>query len=260
MQLPFSTIGSLNGVHMFCKSQGVQLKTTYLEDGVVVWREFENCITLIVAAKGIPERVVIDLMQLVFDAMVLCLGLTELRRLTKNAENLKRELKPFYPVIDKLLDSIDTDLLRFSDCLMTPVTTSILERLTEFSERIGSPFCCVLAYHKILVGTEGWWDLHVTDRKLLIALLSGSTVPNPPDYPVFLPRKSPDIAYRFVCVPIWQNISVCVVCGAEPRYGDIEQLVQTIWNRSEHTVLESAEMCYPRNFPASVQFSTCILG
>lgn len=247
---------------MFCKSQGVTLKTTYIDDGLVVWREFENCITLIVSAKGITESVLSDLMELVFSAMVFSISLNGLRH-NKNAEQLKRELKPYYPIIDKILDSVDSDLLRFSDCIMSNEQSKLSEKLSEFSSRIGSPFCCLLAYHKILVGTEGWWDLNVIDRKLLITLLSSgaTTISNPPDFPVFLPRKSPNIAYRFVCVPIWQNISVCVLCGAEPRYAEIELLVQQIWNdRSEYAILEAAELSYPRNFPHSLQFSQGILG
>lgn len=248
---------------MFCKSQGVTLKTTYIDDGLVVWREFENCITLIVSAKGIPLRVINDLMELVFSSMVFSVSLNGLRH-NKNVEQLKRELKPYYPIIDKLLDSsLDMDLLKFSDCIMSNESNQLNEKLSEFSSRIGSPFCCLLAYHKILVGTEGWWDLNVIDRKLLITLLSsGATnISNPPDYPVFLPCKSPNIAYRFVCVPIWQNISVCVLCGAEPRYPEIEQLVQQIWtDRSDYAILEAAEISYPRNFPSNLQFSQGILG
>lgn len=228
-----------------------------------MWREFDNCLTLIVAAKGHADRVIADLMQLVFDAMIFSLSLNELRRLTRtNAEHLKRELKPYYQLIDKLIASVDTDLLRFSDCVATPASNGqqLAERLQEFSERIGSPFCCLLAYQKIIAGTEGWWDLAVNDRKLLIGMLSAAAVPNPPDFAVFLPAKSPNVAYRFVCVPIWQNISVCVLCGAEPRYAEIEQLVATVWTRSEYGPLEAAEICYPRNFPSSVQLSASILG
>ena len=91
-KLPFSTIGSLNGVHMFCKSQGVTIKTTYLDDGIVVWKEFEECCTIIVCAKGIPESVIVDLMELVFNAMVFCMSLHELKH-CQNIEQLKRELK-----------------------------------------------------------------------------------------------------------------------------------------------------------------------
>ena len=92
-QLPFSTVGSLNGVHMFCKSQDVRLKNTYLEDGgVVVWKEFEGCFTMIGIAKAITERVIRDLLELVFNAMIFTIGLNEVKG-NKNPEQLKRELK-----------------------------------------------------------------------------------------------------------------------------------------------------------------------
>lgn len=91
-KLPFATIGSLNGVHMFCKSQGVNIKTTYMDDGLIVWREFENCVTMIGAAKGIAEEVLITLLEYAFDALIFCISLSELKH-NKNVEQLKRELK-----------------------------------------------------------------------------------------------------------------------------------------------------------------------
>lgn len=78
---------------MFCKSQGVNLKTTYLEDGVViVWKEFEKSITLIGSAKGITENVLRDLLELTFNAIILFIGYNEIKH-NKNIDRLKREFK-----------------------------------------------------------------------------------------------------------------------------------------------------------------------
>ncbi|XP_037031297.1 protein fuzzy homolog [Bradysia coprophila] len=255
--LPFATIGSLNGVHMFCKSQGVNIRTTYMDDGVIVWREFENCVTMIGAAKGITEDVLNNLLEYAFNAMIFCVSLSELKH-NKNVEQLKRELKSYFPILDKLLESAETDFLKFSDCILTNENAQILLRLNEFSDQIGSPFCTVLLHHKILVGTEGWWDLDVVDRKLLITTIQSSNKPFP-DVPVYLPKKNPNIAYRFVCVAIRQNISVCVLCGAEPQYADIENLARQIW-KNDNTTMENAELTYPRNLPIDLKLDQGILG
>lgn len=135
----------------------------------------------------------------------------------------------------------------------------MLTRLNEFSEQIGSPFCClVVSRQKIAAGTEGWWDLNVIDRKLLITTLNvnGSTQV---DVPVYLPKKSPNIAYRFICVPIYQNVSVCAVCGAEPPLSEAANLAQQIW-KNDLDILRNAELCYPRNFSMNLQFDSNILG
>lgn len=93
LQLPFSTVGSLNGVHMFCKSQGAQLTSTYLEDDtIIVWKEFENCFTMIGIVKGYTEKIIRDLLDIIFNATIFSIGLNEVKH-NKNPEQLKRELK-----------------------------------------------------------------------------------------------------------------------------------------------------------------------
>lgn len=270
---------------MFCKSQGSLLSSTYLDDDtVIVWKDYENSLTLIGIGKEYTEKVIRDFLDLMFNATVFSIGLNEVK-LNKSPEHLKRELKvserkclhftqikelirvirykfqqKCYPVVDKLIENIDSDLLKLTDCIIPSGGTEILARLNEFSEQIGSPFCCVvMSRQKIVAGTEGWWDLNVIDRKLLITILSVSNSVQV-DVPVYLPKKSPDIAYRFVCIPIFQMISVCVVCGAEPAFADAMNLVQHIW-RNDLELLRNAKLCYPRNFSTNLpQFDPSILG
>lgn len=63
-----------------------------MDDGLIVWREFENCITIIGAAKGITEDVLNNLLEYAFNALIFCISLSELKH-NKNVEQLKRELK-----------------------------------------------------------------------------------------------------------------------------------------------------------------------
>lgn len=146
-----------------------------------------------------------------------------------------------------------------------------LERLNEFSSRVDTSFCCLLVHDKVIVGTEGWWDLHAMDRKLLLIALrqaanSGSGAVGAPigrmtlDVPVYLPNKSPNVAFRWVVVPVWQNVRVGVICGSGPRYEDIERLVHSTWSKQEQGLVEAAEMSWHRNVPPSMPFSQGILG
>lgn len=300
LQLPFSTVGSLNGIHMFCKSQGATLHSTHLDDGsLVMWREFHNAITLIALTRGdaalaagqanctgaaaataaaavgngcpLTDRVIADLLELVFGAMVLAVGLDELRS-NENADQLKRELKPIYGHIDALLAAVDDDLLRYSECVLSSEGSQHLERLNEFSGRVETSFCCLLVHDKVVVGTDGWWALHAMDRKLLLITLrqvahgsggggvGGSAPAGSIDVPVYLPHKSPNVAFRWVVVQVWQNVRVGVICGATPRYEDIERLVRATWSKQEQGLVEAAEMSWHRNVPPSMPFSQGILG
>lgn len=78
---------------MFCKSQRVQLQNTHLEDGtIIVWKEFENSFTMIGIGKGYTDKVLRDLLEVIFNATIFTIGLNEVKH-NKNAEQIKRELK-----------------------------------------------------------------------------------------------------------------------------------------------------------------------
>uniref|UniRef100_A0A182NUV5 Fuzzy n=1 Tax=Anopheles dirus TaxID=7168 RepID=A0A182NUV5_9DIPT len=255
--LPFSTIASLNGVHMFCKSQGVDLPITYLEDSMIMWKEFEGTIVMIGIARDITEKTLRHLLDYSYQAMVFCVGIQSIKKI-KNIDRFKRELKNYYPLIDQLLEVVESDLFRYVDCVLCSESMGMLTKLNEFSLQIGSPFCAILVRQRIACGTEGWWDLDVIDRKLLMLLLNASSTIQQ-DVPVYLPKKSPSIAYRFISIPLTQGVSICALCGAEPKYDVLQGLSQQFW-MSELDMLIAAEQKYPKSFPAGIELDAHILG
>uniref|UniRef100_A0A8D2HTV0 Fuzzy planar cell polarity protein n=1 Tax=Urocitellus parryii TaxID=9999 RepID=A0A8D2HTV0_UROPR len=122
-QLPFSVIGSLNGVHMFGQNLEVQLSSARTKDTTVVWKSFHDSITLIVLSseEGTSELKLERLLQMVFGAMVLFVGLEELTNI-RNVERLKKELRASYHLIDSFLGDSELigDLTQCVDCVIPP--------------------------------------------------------------------------------------------------------------------------------------------
>ena len=111
--LPFSLAASLNGVHMFSKSQDVVLKSTATQDTTFVWEEFEGSVVLVAAASCSSEAILRKLLKAVFSAMLLFVGIEEIRSI-RNPDRFKRELRVCYPLVDKLMDGIDDSTITSS--------------------------------------------------------------------------------------------------------------------------------------------------
>lgn len=242
---------------MFCKNQGSQLMSTEFNDGKIIWKEFENSITVIGIGKGYSEIFLSELVDLTFHAMVLCVGIEELRSVA-NLERLKRDLKMSFQVIDQLMESSD-DILMLNDCVLCSESLELSIKLTEYVEQTKSPYICLMVAQKTICATEAWWfDLDVIDRKLLTILFSVMKS-LPRDIPVFIPIKSPKHAYRFIAIALTQNLTVTLVCGPTLTYMELEEITQKYW-RNEIELLGNAERCYPRNFSDKIELDSGILG
>ncbi|CAO1328474.1 unnamed protein product [Diamesa serratosioi] len=254
---PFSTQASLNGVHLFCKTQNVGLNSTEFGDnGKIIWKEVESLI-FIAISTNLTEKTIKSLLDKAFHGMILHVGINEIRNI-KNIDRFKRELKSYYQMIEKLIEFSETDLLDYNETLICQESVEIQEKLNEFSEQTFSPYCCILSRSKIICATEGFNDLHVADRKLLILMLTQSNALHK-DFPIYLPHKSPTVAYRLISLPLIQGIHVCLICGIQPSYDELEVLSQEFW-QNDYELLITAETSNPRNFPASIELDSSILG
>lgn len=265
-QLPFSVIGSLNGVHMFGGGQGVVLSSCETEGGgKVVWRVFQDSVMLIAANGGgqggadcsREEEVRLQrLLENVWNCMVLVLGQDELASV-RNVERLKRDLRCCFSLIDRMLEERQEGILgsltHCADILLTPNATLLQEAVDGFAESADSEFGCLVVGGRIAAATDKWWRLAPQEVVLLSALIrslsdSGSASC---DYPVFLPQGSPTVAHRLLRFQLLPGADVCVLCGPSPPLHAAESgLVGRIWSPLAETLrdcLAAGERCLPQS-------------
>ncbi|XP_063927858.1 protein fuzzy homolog [Zophobas morio] len=265
--LPFSTIGSLNGVHMFGKSQKIKLLDTLTEDYSIVWKEYHDSLVLIGISSGCTDQVLAQTLNSIFNAVVLIVGTEEIKT-QRNIERFKRELRTCYPLIDRLLDSLDcgdsaskhsSDLVGMAETILCPENHLIQIVLDTFTECVDSLFSCVLIHGKIAAATNSWWSLHPEEIKLLALLAQSENTSSSKDIPVFLPYKSPTVAFRFVCCTLIPEIQLCCLCGPTPILSEVEHSATNCFKNSAD-ILSSAIQSHPRNFPISCHIDGGILG
>ncbi|XP_047444973.1 alanine aminotransferase 2-like isoform X5 [Mugil cephalus] len=277
-QLPFSVIGSLNGVHMFGGGQGVVLSCCQTEGGgKVVWRVFQDSVMLIAVSgggggggrsgaggkeeeeaeeeEGEEEEVRLQrLLENVWSCMVLVLGQDELANV-RNVERLKRDLRSCFSLIDQLLEErhegILGNLTHCADSLLPPNPAILQEAVDAFAQAADSEFGCLIVHGRIATATEKWWRLAPQEVVLLSALIrslsaSGSSSC---DYPVFLPQGSPTVAHRLLRFQLLPGADACVLCGPTPSLHRAETgLVVRFWSPLLETLrdcLAVGERCLP---------------
>ncbi|KOC68940.1 Protein fuzzy like protein [Habropoda laboriosa] len=264
--MTFSKIASLNGIHMFLKSQNVKLSNTNSPDTTIMWKEFEHSVSLIVIASGITKYVLDKFLDAVFGAMILFVGIEELKS-TKNIEKLKKDVRLCSPIVDSLLQCLDigdgicskTDIINMTECIMCQENNLLQTCLEGYVECLDSIYGCILIHGCLAIATEGWWSLNPIERKLLIIAVNNEDAYTTRDIPVFLPYKSPNVAFRLVSVTLVNQVQVLALCGPSPDLSEIERFAVQCWKNSIDA-LHNAEQCYPRNLPASINLDSETLG
>lgn len=231
--------------------------TTFDDNGLVYWKVFDSNLLFIGISTNLTEKALKHLVEMAFQAMIFNVGIIEVQSM-RNVERFKRDLKSsYFQLVEKLMDITENDFCE-NESILCSEAGAIHEKLIEFSQQIFSPYTCILSRNRLICATEGFYDLDVSDRKLLILLLSSSSALQK-DFPIFLPKKSPTVAYRLVSLPLIQGISICMICGVKPTYDELETLSQEFW-QDHYDLLVSAEVNNPRNFPASIELDPSIMG
>ncbi|XP_020286481.1 protein fuzzy homolog [Pseudomyrmex gracilis] len=265
--MTFSKIASLNGVHMFLKSHDITLLNTDLPDTTVAWKEFEQSIILIAIASGVTKHVLDKFLDTTFGAMVLFTGIDEIKN-SKNVERLKKDMRFCNSIIDRLMDCLDigdkvstkTDMINMTECVMSSENHLLQTCLEGFMECLDSMYGCVLVHGCVAAATDGWWSLDSVERKLLTIAITSESVCTIRDIPVFLPCKSPNVAFRLVSVTLINHVEVLALCGPSPELMEIERLAVQCWKGNTDVLCAIAEQCYARNLPSSVSLDSETLG
>ncbi|XP_063975612.1 protein fuzzy homolog [Diachasmimorpha longicaudata] len=264
--MTFSKMASLSGIHMFLKSQDIKLKTTEMPDTTVVWKEFADSITLIAIASGTTKTVLENFIHAVFNAMILVAGIDEIKS-SRNIERLKKELRNCNNMIDKLLDCLDIgnrscseiDLVTMSSSILCPENYFLHSSLEMLMEYLDSTYGCILIHGCMAVGTDSWLQLDPIEKKLLMMAGSMDSTCSTCDLPVFLPKMSPNVAFRLISVTLIKGIQVLALCGPRPDLIEVEKTVIQHWRNNVDT-LRAAEQAYPQCFPADLSLDPSILG
>lgn len=249
-QLPFSIIGSLNGVHMFGTGHDSTLSCCETEQGGrVLWRVFHDSLMLIGLSSDadISELHLRRVLENTWNCMVLVLGLDELANV-RNVERLKRELRSCYRLIDMLLErgvadrdqGLVGDLTHCIDCVLLSQPDLLQETLESFTRAAESEFGCLLVRGRLAVATEKWWRLDPQELVLLSAFANLPPGKASCDYPVFLPQGSPNVALRLLCFQLLPGAIACVLCGPRPSLYQVEnEQVCRFW----FPVMENLRSC-----------------
>ncbi|XP_041497716.1 protein fuzzy homolog isoform X1 [Microtus oregoni] len=262
-QLPFSIIGSLNGVHMFGQNLDVQLNSARTEGTTVVWKSFHDSITLILLSseEGTSELRLERTLHMVFGAMVLIVGLEELTNI-RNVERLKKELRASYCLIDSFLGNGELigDLTQCVDCAIPPEGSLMQETLLGFAEATGTAFVSLLVSGRVVAATESWWRLGMPEAVLLPWLVASLPPQAARDYPVYLPHGSPKVPHRLLTLTLLRGLELCLLCGPRPPLGQLDpQLLERWWQ----PLLEPLRACLPlgpRALPEGFPLHSDILG
>ncbi|CAK1600812.1 unnamed protein product [Parnassius mnemosyne] len=262
--IQFSTIASLHGINMFSKCHNLSVINTHLENGSILWKEYFKSVTLIGIVTGGLECDLEHLLSNINDAMVFCVGKKELENL-KNIDQIKRDLRQCYPILDYLLESLDpntlprmTLVLDLIQSFLCSQSQQLQQVLDNYAEKVTGRWACLSIHGHLVATSSDFSELDPREARLLLLAAAQDGAPLR-DTLVYLPYMSPDVAFRAVTCKLLADVYVLVVCGATPALSQIDEIVLQCWEGYAQ-IIKEAKLIHPRNFPLSITFEPCVLG
>ncbi|XP_072939289.1 protein fuzzy homolog [Epargyreus clarus] len=263
--IQFSTIASLHGINMFSKCHNLSVLNTLVDNGSILWKEFCKSITLIGIVTGGLECDLELLLSSIYDAMIFCIGKKELENL-KNLDQIKRDLRQCYQIIDCLLESLDPNtvpqtmlVLDLIPSVLCPQAQQLQTVLDNYAEKVTGRWACLSIHGQLVATSTDFCELDPREARLLLLLAATQDGAPLRDTLVYLPHMSPNVAFRAVTCKLLMDVYILVICGATPALTEIDEIVLQCWEVYA-PIIKEAKLVYPRNFPASINFEPCLLG
>ncbi|XP_041982897.1 protein fuzzy homolog [Aricia agestis] len=261
----FSTIASLHGINMFSKCHNISMVDTKVDNGTIIWKEYCKSITLIGIVTGGLDCDIELLLSYIYDLMIFCIGKKELESL-KNIDQIKRDLRQCYPIMDYFLESLDpncipqtTIILDLIQSMLCPQAQQLQQVLDSYAEKVTGRWACLSIHGNLVATSSDFCELDPREARLLLLLASAQNGAPLRDTLVYLPQMSPNVAFRAVTCKLLADVYVLVVCGATPALSEIDEIVLQCWEGYTQ-IIKEAKLVYPRNVPASITFEPVLLG
>ncbi|XP_026315620.1 protein fuzzy homolog isoform X2 [Hyposmocoma kahamanoa] len=252
---------------MFSKCHNLSMISTQVDNGTILWKEYCKSVTLIGIATGGLECDLELLLSCVHDVMIFCIGKKELDTL-KNIDQIKRDLRQCYPILDYLLESLDpnavssplpTLVLDLIQSVLCPQAQQLQQALDNYAEKVTGRWACLSIHGHLVATSSDFYELDTREARLMLLLAAAQDGAPLRDTPVYLPQMSPNVAFRAVTCKLLSDVYILVVCGATPSLSEIDEIVLQCWEGFTQLIKE-AKLAYPRNFPVSISFESCVLG
>lgn len=238
---------------------------TQVDNGNIIWKEYCRSITLIGVATGGLECDLELLLSCIHDIMIFYIGKKELESL-KNIDQVKRDLRQCYPILDYLLETLDpnsmpksTILLDSIQSILCPQAQQIQQVLDNYAHLVSGRYACLSIHGHLVATSSDFYELDMKEARLLLLLAATQDGAPLRDTLVYLPQMSPNVAFRVVTCKLLADVYVLVICGATPPLSQIDEIVLQCWEGYAQ-IIKEAKLIYPRNFPMSMSFDPALLG
>ncbi|GAQ80756.1 hypothetical protein KFL_000610340 [Klebsormidium nitens] len=252
----FPTLALLSTVVKYSEHGGYQLDQFASDNMRVVFRSFPEGLLLVAMTGDLatPESALGRMLQRIHDAIVMVLGASTL---SGSTDALKRQLKSVVPLVDRLAGRAGA-----ADSGVDMVEILPLSSTERADLRAGASSLAAAAHvdhvavtlgGRFVAGTPDWWALDPGGVLLIQQLLATQPPALMRDVPLFLPKTSPEVAFRLLTCRLTAEAEVLLLGGPELELTKLAVLAKAAFQATAASLYACATHL-PRGCTSSVAF------